>query len=161
VREPGPRRAAHPVHESVRTTHIYLAADMMLKEQALNRTTRSAIHPAATGRPTSSWPSSKPSRSRVFAARRPAFTSAADAASPGAGDVSGTYGTLPEPAVRKRPDTPSRPAKHRNPDQSSARETPIQSRGGSATRIKRGEIRVQLWRTSVVATRACMWMLFT
>ena len=26
-------------HESVRTTHIYLAADMMLKEQALNRTT--------------------------------------------------------------------------------------------------------------------------
>jgi integrase/recombinase XerD len=26
-------------HESVRTTHIYLAADMVLKEQALNRTT--------------------------------------------------------------------------------------------------------------------------
>jgi hypothetical protein len=36
---PGPRRAAHPVHESVRTTHIYLAADLALKEQALNRTT--------------------------------------------------------------------------------------------------------------------------
>jgi hypothetical protein len=32
------------------------------------------------------------SRSRVFAARRPAFTSAADAASPGTGDVPGTYG---------------------------------------------------------------------
>jgi integrase/recombinase XerD len=26
-------------HESVKTTHIYLAADLVLKEQALNRTT--------------------------------------------------------------------------------------------------------------------------
>jgi integrase/recombinase XerD len=38
VREPGPRRAAHPVHESVTTTQIYLHADLALKEQALART---------------------------------------------------------------------------------------------------------------------------
>jgi hypothetical protein len=33
---------------------------------------------------------------------------------------------LPDLALRKRHDTPSQPAKHRNPDQSSAREAPIQ-----------------------------------
>ncbi len=37
--EPGPRRAAHPVHESPTTTRIYLHADMALKEQAIARTT--------------------------------------------------------------------------------------------------------------------------
>ena len=31
--------ALMPGHESVRTTHIYLAADLALKERALNRTT--------------------------------------------------------------------------------------------------------------------------
>ena len=35
----GPRRAAHPVHESIQTTRIYIHADMALKEQALARTT--------------------------------------------------------------------------------------------------------------------------
>ncbi len=34
---PGPRRAAHPVHESPATTRVYLHADMALKEQALSR----------------------------------------------------------------------------------------------------------------------------
>ena len=34
---PGPRRAAHPVHESLTTTRVYLHADMALKEQALSR----------------------------------------------------------------------------------------------------------------------------
>ena len=38
MREPGPRRAAHPVHVSVDTTQIYLHADLKLKEQALART---------------------------------------------------------------------------------------------------------------------------
>jgi integrase/recombinase XerD len=38
VREPGPRRAAHPVHESTQTTHIYEHADPALKEQAIART---------------------------------------------------------------------------------------------------------------------------
>jgi len=36
--EPGPRRAAHPVHETTATTQIYLHADMTLKQQALDRT---------------------------------------------------------------------------------------------------------------------------
>ena len=36
--DPGPRRAAHPVHVSVETTQIYLHADLELKEQALART---------------------------------------------------------------------------------------------------------------------------
>ncbi len=39
TREPGPRRAAHPVHESVNTTQIYLHADLTLKQQALDKTT--------------------------------------------------------------------------------------------------------------------------
>ena len=47
-------------HESVTTTQIYLQADMALKQQALDRTTPPAARPAATSRPTSSWPSSKP-----------------------------------------------------------------------------------------------------
>ena len=34
----GPRRAAHPVHESTRTTMIYLKADLELKQRALDRT---------------------------------------------------------------------------------------------------------------------------
>ena len=36
--EPGPRRAAHPVHENVATTQIYIHADLALKEKALART---------------------------------------------------------------------------------------------------------------------------
>jgi len=43
--DPGPRRAAHPVHESVQTTQIYLHADLKLKEQALNRTTPPTSRP--------------------------------------------------------------------------------------------------------------------
>ena len=35
---PGPRRAAHPVHEAAETTQIYLHADLELKENALART---------------------------------------------------------------------------------------------------------------------------
>jgi len=34
----GPRRAAHPVHERVETTQIYVHADMSIKERALART---------------------------------------------------------------------------------------------------------------------------
>jgi hypothetical protein len=42
----GPRRAAHPVHESVTTAQtFYLQADMALKQQALNRTTPPASIP--------------------------------------------------------------------------------------------------------------------
>ena len=41
-------------HESVETTHIYLHADMALKEQALARTTPPTATPADTGPPTSS-----------------------------------------------------------------------------------------------------------
>jgi integrase/recombinase XerD len=41
----GPRRAAHPVHESVTTTQIYLQADMALKQRALDRTTPPASIP--------------------------------------------------------------------------------------------------------------------
>jgi hypothetical protein len=44
-RTQGPRRAAHPVHESVTTTQIYLQADMALKQQALDRTTPPAAQP--------------------------------------------------------------------------------------------------------------------
>ena len=36
--EPGPRCAAHPVHESVATTQIYVHADLALKQRALART---------------------------------------------------------------------------------------------------------------------------
>jgi len=39
TREPGPRRAAHPVHESATTTLVYLRADLELKQRALDRTT--------------------------------------------------------------------------------------------------------------------------
>ncbi len=35
---PGPRRAAHPVHENIRSTQAYLHAHMALKEKALART---------------------------------------------------------------------------------------------------------------------------
>jgi len=35
----GPRRAAHPVHESATTTLVYLRADLELKQRALDRTT--------------------------------------------------------------------------------------------------------------------------
>jgi integrase/recombinase XerD len=35
---PGPRCAAHPVHESIETTQVYLHADLTLKERALART---------------------------------------------------------------------------------------------------------------------------
>ena len=39
TREPGPRRAAHPVHEQVDTTYrVYLHADLSLKQRALART---------------------------------------------------------------------------------------------------------------------------
>ena len=51
--------------------------------------------------------SASSSRSRAFAARSPAITSSA-AASPGAGDVSGTTGTLSQPAFRNQSNTPSR-----------------------------------------------------
>jgi len=38
TREPGPRRAAHPVHEQIATTNIYLHADMSHKQRAIDRT---------------------------------------------------------------------------------------------------------------------------
>ncbi len=37
--EPGPRRAAHPVHEDISSTQKYLHADLMTKERTLDRTT--------------------------------------------------------------------------------------------------------------------------
>jgi integrase/recombinase XerD len=42
----GPRRAAHPVHESPTTTRVYLHADMALKEKAIARTTPPNTNPA-------------------------------------------------------------------------------------------------------------------
>jgi len=45
VREPGPRRAAHPVHAGTKATQVYLHADLALKETALARTC-----PPGTGR---------------------------------------------------------------------------------------------------------------
>ena len=48
-------------HEQAETTQIYLHADLALKERALARTTPPTSSPAATGRPTSCSPSSKPS----------------------------------------------------------------------------------------------------
>ena len=45
MREPGPRRAAHPVHASVATTQIYVHADLALKERALARTTPQGTPP--------------------------------------------------------------------------------------------------------------------
>ena len=42
---PGPRRAAHPVHESVTTTQIYLQADMAIKERALALTKPTTTKP--------------------------------------------------------------------------------------------------------------------
>ena len=44
---PGPRCAAHPVHEQVSTTTIYLHADMTHKRQAIDR---AAPLTAKTGR---------------------------------------------------------------------------------------------------------------
>ncbi|MGO9779322.1 MAG: hypothetical protein ACLPQY_06040 [Streptosporangiaceae bacterium] len=39
MREPGPRRrAAHPVHEKIATTQVYIHADLALKERAIART---------------------------------------------------------------------------------------------------------------------------
>ena len=38
VREPGPRRTAHPVHENIATTQVYIHADLALKERAIART---------------------------------------------------------------------------------------------------------------------------
>jgi hypothetical protein len=35
---PGPRRAAHPVHEQIATTNIYLHADMSHKQRAIDKT---------------------------------------------------------------------------------------------------------------------------
>ena len=35
---PGPRRAAHPVHESPESSRPYLHADLQLKQRALDRT---------------------------------------------------------------------------------------------------------------------------
>ncbi len=35
--EPGPRRAAHPVHESPATTHQYLEADLAVKLATLSQ----------------------------------------------------------------------------------------------------------------------------
>lgn len=46
--KPGPRRAAHPVHEQIATTNIYLHADMTLKENAIAKVTPPAT--AAQGR---------------------------------------------------------------------------------------------------------------
>ena len=43
--EPGPRRAAHPVHEKVDTTQIYLHADLAIKERALARTKHPDVQP--------------------------------------------------------------------------------------------------------------------
>ena len=42
---PGPRRAAHPVHEQTETVQIYLHADLSLKERALARTTPAGTAP--------------------------------------------------------------------------------------------------------------------
>jgi len=45
TREPGPRRAAHPVHEQLATTNIYLHADMSHKQRAIDRVTPLAAKP--------------------------------------------------------------------------------------------------------------------
>jgi len=42
---PGSRRAAHPVHESTQTTHIYEHADPTLKEKAIARTAPLGVKP--------------------------------------------------------------------------------------------------------------------
>jgi len=41
----GPRRAAHPVHEQLATTNIYLHADMSHKQRAIDRVTPLAAKP--------------------------------------------------------------------------------------------------------------------
>jgi hypothetical protein len=43
--EPGPRRAAHPVHERAETAQIYIHADQTIKQRALDRTTPPGIRP--------------------------------------------------------------------------------------------------------------------
>jgi integrase/recombinase XerD len=43
--DPEPRRAAHPVHESVATTQIYVHADLAIKEQALARAAPLDVNP--------------------------------------------------------------------------------------------------------------------
>ena len=43
--DPGPRRAAHPVHAGVRSTDAYLHADITIKEKALALTTPAAATP--------------------------------------------------------------------------------------------------------------------
>ena len=43
--EPGPRRAAHPVHEHIASTQIYLHADLAVKERALARTAAPSVPP--------------------------------------------------------------------------------------------------------------------
>ena len=48
-------------HEQISTTNIYLHADMTHKQQAIDRTNHSPPNPAATGPPTRSSPSSRPS----------------------------------------------------------------------------------------------------
>jgi len=45
VREPGPRRAAHPVHADIRSTQAYLHADLGIKERALALTTPASVKP--------------------------------------------------------------------------------------------------------------------
>ena len=45
MREPGPRRAAHPVHQDAETTQAYLHADMTIKEQALARVQQPGTSP--------------------------------------------------------------------------------------------------------------------
>jgi integrase/recombinase XerD len=43
--DPGPRRAAHPVHEQLATTNIYLHADISHKQEAIDRVTPLAAKP--------------------------------------------------------------------------------------------------------------------
>ena len=45
MREPGPRRAAHPVHADIRSTQAYLHADLGIKERALALTTPASVKP--------------------------------------------------------------------------------------------------------------------
>ena len=45
MREPGPRRAAHPVHADIRSTNAYLHADMAIKQRALDRTSPASTPP--------------------------------------------------------------------------------------------------------------------
>ncbi len=51
MRDPGPRRAAHPVHAGVRSTDAYLHADLTIKEKALALTTPATAPPPGRYRP--------------------------------------------------------------------------------------------------------------